>query len=328
MKKLIFFLLALSQVAVASEIDSFSRRYEPLEDSSPIINKNANRFLKEAAERANGISSCNEVDLFKEIRKDYNIILRKGNFINYIVQSPEVPKHTIARKESIFKYHKITDGYLLARPAADMDGIGMGTTMNFNGVYIGSDKFEHMFGQGYHYYRRFYKKGYSLKRVLLIGNVNERLHLGGNRIATGVYTFADLVANFQGMRFYNHILQKKEDLLGENLGPYLECQEGKWVQVKEVDFRNYIDEAFDEGINCAAVITKHGHQGVKKALAELAEKDPSNVYTCPVDSARLQQVKGRYNLPIGGFFFKKNLIDYIFNPWDEMTQYKPGWILW
>src|SRR5690554_548925 len=138
MKNALLFLLLLPLGINASEIDSFTRRYEPLDDSSAIINKRTNEYLQEAIKRSNAQGTCHKETLYKEIRKDFNIILNKGTFIQEIVSSDQIPKHIISRTDSIFKYHKITDGYLLARPAADMDGIGIGTTMNFNGNYIGS----------------------------------------------------------------------------------------------------------------------------------------------------------------------------------------------
>lgn len=325
MNKMILLGLALSMGASASEIDSYTLRYEPLEDARLIINQRANDYLRDAIVRVNQKSVCKKDDLYTEIRKDFNIILRKGNFINEIVSSAVIPKHQIARSESIFKYHKITDGYLLARPAADMDGIGIGTTMNFDGHYIGSDKFEHMFGQGYHYFKRFYYKGFTLKRVLYVGMANERLHLGGNPIATGVYTPADLVANFQGMRFWNDLLVEGPDLLNENLGPYITCVDNQWKLVKEVDFRNYIDAGFDEAYNCAMVVTKNGYQGVKRALSELSAKDPQNQYVCPLDVNEIKNVRRKYEVTIGGYL-GGTIADYLFNPWYDLVQYK--WFWW
>ncbi len=325
MNKMILLGLALSMGASASEIDSYTLRYEPLEDARSIINQRANDYLRDAIVRVNQKSVCKKDDLYTEIRKDFNIILRKGNFINEIVSSTDIPKHQISRSDSIFKYHKITDGYLLARPAADMDGIGIGTTMNFDGHYIGSDKFEHMFGQGYHYFKRFYYKGFTLKRVLYVGMANERLHLGGNPIATGVFTPADLVANFQGMRFWNDLLVEGPDLLNENLGPYISCVDDQWKLVKEVDFRNYIDAGFDEAYNCAMVVTKNGYQGVKRALSELSAKDPQNQYVCPLDVNEIKNVRRKYEVTIGGYF-GGTIADYLFNPWYDLVQYK--WFWW
>ncbi|HLT23317.1 MAG TPA: hypothetical protein VKZ84_07735 [Bacteriovoracaceae bacterium] len=326
MKNLIIFGLIFCSSLEASEIDSFTRRYEPLEDSSQIINKRTNEYLNAAIERANGKGKCHKEVLYQEIRKDFNIILNKGNFIQEIVSSDDIPKHVISRSDSIFKYHQITDGYLLARPAADMDGIGIGTTMNFNGHYIGSDKFEHMWGQGYHYFRRFYYKGFTIKRVLYVGLANERLHLGGNPIATGVYTPADLVANFQGMRFWNHLLNEGPDLLGEELGPYISCVDNSWKLIKEVDFRDYIDAGFDEAYNCSMLVTKNGLRGVKRSLSELNQKDPHNLYTCPLDLDEITQVRKKYEVPIGGLT-GGTMADYLFNPWLEILEYKLFWWL-
>jgi hypothetical protein len=320
---LCLFILTITQVSVVlgSEIDSFTRRYETLEDASEIINLRANTLLVESVERANQGPNCNYEKLYKEIRKDFNIILRNSKFINYIVQSPDISRHKIDRKNSIYKNHGIFDGYLLARPAADRDGIGMGMTMNFNGSYIGTDKFEHMFGQGFNYFQKYYQKGETLRRTLRIGIANERFILGGNRFATGVFTFADLVANFQGMRFWNHILQKREDLLGENLGPYVSCKDNKWMVVKQIDFKNYVDDGFDEAINCSAIISSKGLKGVQNSLHELSERFPEHTFTCPLEAEKLNMAKTRYNIEMGG----KKISEYLFNPWDSLTKYKAFW---
>ena len=105
---------------------------------------------------------------------------------------------------------------------------------------IGSDKIEHFFGRGYVYFNKFYNKKKSIEKIHGYGYYLERYQLGATM--TGVYSYADLVANFNGMRFWNHILQAESDILGEDLGPYVRCYEGKWEQIKDVnwlDYRNY-----------------------------------------------------------------------------------------
>ena len=50
---------------------------------------------------------------------------------------------------------------------------------------------------------------------------------------TGVMSYGDLAANFNGMRFWNHILGKRKDILNQDLGPYVKCKDRKWVVNKK-----------------------------------------------------------------------------------------------
>ena len=91
-----------------------------------------------------------------------------------------------------------------------------------------------MFGMGFTYFTKHYQKGKDIKDVLSYGIALEKTILGGNVFATGVFSYGDLSANFNGMRFWNHVLQKNDDILGSehNLGPYVTCSADKW-QVNE-----------------------------------------------------------------------------------------------
>ena len=157
MKNLLFApLITFSVLAAnASEIDSFTLRSQTLPDASAIVNQKSNELLNAAIARANQGIPCNEIQFINELRKEFNNH-SKGTLAKFIIATNEIPKYTISRSQSIYKYHKVSDGYLLAKKSADESGTGMGTVMNFNGHYIGSDKFEHMFGQGYFYYNDYY----------------------------------------------------------------------------------------------------------------------------------------------------------------------------
>ncbi|MBU1168399.1 MAG: hypothetical protein KKD44_02435 [Proteobacteria bacterium] len=54
-----------------------------------------------------------------------------------------------------------------------------------------------------------------------------------------------------GMRFYNAIIGEDEDPLGPDLMPeaYVKCLNKKWERVKDFDWRDYVDAAWDEGVN-------------------------------------------------------------------------------
>lgn len=316
MKRLLLIpiILFLFLAAKASEIDSFTLRTQILPDASAIVNQKANELLNVAIQRANRGIPCNEIQFYLKLREEFNNH-SKGTLAKYIIATSDFQKHIIARSQSIYKYHTASDGYLLARRSADESGTGMGTTMFFNGHYIGSDKFEHMFGQGFFYFNDFYNNDEPLEMVLIKGISRERLQLGGNRFATGVFSYSDLVANFNGMRFWNAILQKNEDVLGQNPGPYVACENKVWVQKKQIDFRHYVDAAFDEGMHCAAFATQGGYQGVMKSLSELN-------LSCPVDPRQVEALKSKYDVPIEG---GKKLKQFILNPTNTTHQYKSGW---
>ena len=314
---------SFSNFAVASEIDSFTRRFEPLENSAPVINAKVNEFIAGAIERANSVGrGCDEDTLYDEIKKDLDILLFRGPLILYLVDSPGVAKHTLAREESIYKYFRMDDGFLLVFPLVDALGVGMGVTFNFNGVYVGSDKFEHIFGPGNTYFDSVYRKKEDLATVLYNGMIEEYIFRGG--CTTGVYSYADLFAGFTGMRFWNHILQQYPDILGEDIGPYVQCQANRWVPVKDIDLGFYINPGFDEGYNCSSLMTTDGLNGVKKALAELNAQHGTDRYKCPLDADVIDQLYAKYRIPL----VSNNaytVADFIFNPARIINKYNKYW---
>lgn len=303
MRKLttIAMLSVLSIGTFGAEVDQFTKRNDPLLDSSQILNAKANEYVQKSLKVLNESSiNCStleaEKNLYKELRK-YFANHTKGELTIYALKSDDVQKRKLKIQDSVFRDWTIFDGYLLGKPSANNSDLALGPLVRMNDVVIGTDKLEHLFGRGFSYFTNYYLKGKSLKRTLKSGVFGEKTIYGGNKIATGVFSYADLSANFNGMRFWNHMLQKREDVMGDNFGPYIICSNGKgWEQVKEIDFTHYFDASHDEAINCSKFPTKKTAKKYANVVKELAAEKTHfvGIEGCPIDPNALEAMKQKY----------------------------------
>ncbi len=298
-KKTLFSLFIISSIAGA-EIDSFTTRFYPLEDMTVEINEVANRYLKIGIKNANlkdhkKGKHCSKKYLYKQLRKLFrNHVF--GEFTNAINNDPSIDRHTIPFHHSIFRkfypWESIIQGGLsrIKDPSAKLYKV--------NGVFIGSDKFEHFLGSGFDYFQNVYLKGKSLASVLKKGHKIEGGIMGST--TTGVYAWADIVANYNGMRFWNQMLMTGEDLLDPNfkVGPYISCGQDGWQAANPIDFSDYVDDAFDEGINCSWFRTKSLTRKIKYQMKRISIKTGKTV-TCPMDPQKLKDMVDKYkDLPV------------------------------
>src|SRR5690606_31300933 len=134
--------------------------------------------------------------------------------------------------------------------------LAMSAIINLGGHKIGVDKLEHLFDRGYAYFEEHYLNKKGIEETLINGVWWEKALYGGKKWGTGVFSYGDLAANFNGMRFWNDILGKNRDVLGESIDPYILCHDNKWIQINQVDITHYIDASYDEAINCSKFTTK------------------------------------------------------------------------
>ncbi len=267
------FILASLSMLQAAEVDHYTSQEKNIDNALDILNDRANLYIKRAVLRANVQGNgCNEESLYKEL-KFYFANHSKGQFSKDLLYDASIPKQVLPLESSVYKNWSVWNGYLLGREKAKDSPLALGPIVRLDDYIIGTDKFEHMFGMGNQYFERYYKKGKSLTSILKRGVFLEKTILGGNILATGVFSYADLSANFNGMRFWNHMLQKSDDILGPqyNEGPYIRCIDNQWVQNIDLDFANYIDLSMDESINCSKFATKSANRKFKKTIKSLNE---------------------------------------------------------
>lgn len=283
-------LLAIaSQTVLSAETDTFTLRDEPLEDSSEIINERANFYLGNSIKAANSKNEgCTEDQLYVEIRKYFNNHT-KGQLAIDILKDGSIPKRTVKLSESVYRSWRPWDGLGMGLTLAKKSGLTVSPVIKFGSELIGTDKFEHFFGQGFYYFSDNYLEEKGAIKATKVGIFKEKTILGGNKVGNGVFSYGDLAANFNGMRFWNHVLQLRDDVLGadHNIGPYVNCENNKWVQVKKIDFRDYIDSSMDESINCS----KFPAQATADRFADQVQQLGMS---CPVDPKKLDELAIKY----------------------------------
>ncbi len=295
---------------MAAEADHFSTLNILLEDAAPILNQKTNQYLEDSIKEFNLHESCSQ-DTQTE-KKFYQLLRRsfanhsKGQLVKDVLYGNEIPKHVIPLKESIYQDWSIRDGFLLGRKKASQSPLALAPLIRLNRQVISTDKLEHLFGMGFKYFNQHYIRNKSLIKVLRKGILLEKTALGGNILATGVFSYADLSANFNGMRFWNHLFNYRHDILGAqyNLGPFVKCEDGQLKKIKDLDLSLYFDASMDESINCSKFATQSGLAKFKQGLKNL------NIRACESPDQRLIDLLPKYNIPLTT---TTRLSDWIFN---------------
>lgn len=282
--------------AHGAEVDNFTSKHLNLPDRAHELNDLANRYLDNAIVAVNNAGlGCNEEVLFQGLKQVF-ANHSQSLFVKDILAQTHFPVMYLKRNDSVYREWKAYDGYILASNRASMSDLALSPLIKIGDRDVGVDKLEHMFGMGHKYYRAYYGKNTSIDKVLSNGILWEKTLLGGNMFATGVFSYADLSANFNGMRFWNNMLLKNDDILGSqyNRGPYVQCAGNQWVvnKSKPIDFKDYVDESFDESVNCSKMATRDGR---KKFAKQIQSEQFNDVVKCEENKELLQALSDKYS---------------------------------
>jgi hypothetical protein len=142
-----------------------------------------------------------------------------------------------------------------------IDYLTISPTVNLYDAQFGTDKIAHVFQQGYSYYK-IYKRGLAngltpdeaTRKAVRWGKMTERTFYG--TLISGVYSNADLCANFVGMKFYLNLIQAIK-IGNETKSAVLLLENGFWTFNENVDLRetlikpflsNHLNEALNPSI--------------------------------------------------------------------------------
>jgi hypothetical protein len=210
----------------AYETDQYLAQFSTIEDSTKHADKLVNDVIKDVASRWEG--KKDEYRFTQEVQR----VLWKRQMERWLNENPKVDKYE-NYKESVFTGVGYFDS-----PAVSLKGLA--PTVSIGGTKLGTDKFSHFFGMGGWYYEEVRHLKKQEDEVLKLGIDHEEGTQG--EVTTGVYSNADLVANYEGMQFFKSI--SEDGISGK---PSIITWEGdKPVFQRPFTFSDHINDYWDE----------------------------------------------------------------------------------
>ncbi|WP_148059364.1 hypothetical protein [Sinobacterium caligoides] len=272
---------------LAAEIDSFSARDAYPSDALSAINSELNRRFNNALKQANKAPSCQPKILYDALR--YHLAgeqdkLVGNDIVSQLGQLPNIPTVLVQRKTSVYRDIPIWSGI-------DLYTGGLGATMRIDNFVIGTDKIGHFLAQGWQYFAETQVQHKGLDEMMHWGEQTEDSYYGF--WTTGIYSHADLTANFNGYRFWQRIIAPVSDPLHQFHTPYLACENGQWVKQRNIDMADYIDGAWDEGNNCLEFSSQSIKKSVEENIALLSAHNKQQL-NCPIQPQSCQHAVDKY----------------------------------
>jgi hypothetical protein len=252
-------------LAEAMETDQFMTFGIELADASEQLNRFVNDTATERLARINQRSEARRADLpctkvaryiLRGFRKPlYSRVAHWGNTAPGIER---FPSKDVPRSE----YYRAS---ILGVPFYSHFNIPLGRTVNINGVYLGTDKLGHFLSFGARYYKQYLHRradGLSSEAATMStiewGLRLEKGIVGG--WTTGITSFADLEANYQGLLFARSLC---EGGAGARL---FRDKDYRWHLDAPIDVVRYINPDWDESFN-TNVYARHRWRKIRARIA-------------------------------------------------------------
>ena len=252
MRIFITLIIFFSISAQALETDNYLAWTTDIKDSSKKINLFLEQEIKSALAELNSESFSQDcVQVTRHIASRFRARFVHDNPIELWLlknlEREEFFPHTIDHvEESIYR---IPHRFYLPE-------FGLAPNIRVNGVNFGMDKLTHWSSTGRHYFNVFLigKKldDSDLEATLraIDYGILDELTLHGFW-ASGVFSFADLEANYQGFLFYKKLcLNKKESYLKQS-------SSGEWGLIKSPKIEDYVNPDWDETFNTSYLEEKN-----------------------------------------------------------------------
>ena len=226
--------LITASPARAYESDQYMNRTQPVADSLAVMDQQVNEAIDVILARQRPPET--RLALARAIYHEIGGLYWADKIERWAARSPEVEKYDQTRHRSIYRSMPLW--------ATRVNFLfGVGRSFRVNNVMVGSDKFGHFVSQGYKYFKR-EQKGRSRQWILGWGAFAERWIYG--QFTTGVYSNADLVANYEGWRFYRSLFLD-EEIPGKPA--IVRKVDGRYVRQREFTWADHITPYWDEALN-------------------------------------------------------------------------------
>ena len=230
----LFLLITAPSPGGAYETDQFNNRLQPIADSSALMNRQVTLAI------ANSITSWQGPrDDMKVVNGIYNKIGGRhwvDKLERFAMHSVDIAKLDTPSHDSIYSGHPIWATRVAAL-------FGVGPTLRINDTLVGTDKFGHFLSQGRKFYRRWLKVE-NESRAAEQSAFTERALFG--QMSTGSYSNADLVANYEGYRFYRSLF---EDNIIDGKPAILSWENDHWIMQRPFEWADHINDYWDEALN-------------------------------------------------------------------------------
>jgi len=231
---LIVALVLAPQFCRAYETDQLSNRLSPISDSLEPLNEQVNLSIEKAVSKWRG--KRNDRMMVNKIYHDIGGLHWVDKIERWAWNSDEVERLQPTRRNSIYSGHPPW--------AVRFAGLfGVGPTIKIDGQLIGSDKLGHFLSQGRKFYFR-YLNYLDEEKVAGYSAYTERALFG--QLTTGSYSNADLVANYEGFRFYLSLFN--DDVI-PGKPAILAWHEDHWVIQREFTWADHVNAYWDEALN-------------------------------------------------------------------------------
>lgn len=288
-------LLASAWAATAAEIDSVTSREIRLSDSTATIERRLNEALRVGVERANARGEvCDESVLYAELRHVF-----ASPFIGHVIAESlnadeDLDSRRVLRVDSIYRDLGLLD-------AVSVHWKDLSAVVRVGDTLMGVDKIGHFVVEGWEYFETADLEGEGIDAAMTWGEGAEDTYFG--RYTTGVRSYADLVANVEGMRFWQNVVGRFDRPIPGGRGlrrPLVRCGrrfglfgERRWRVTHAIDLRDYVTPAWDEGVNCCSYRNAEIEALVVARITELSDAAGRDL-SCPVDPSACVKARERY----------------------------------
>jgi len=226
--------VVVAHTAIAYETDQHTNRDKAIADATEVLNREVNAAI--AGITVEWRQGRDELAVVDAIYHKIGGLHWVDRLERWAMKSPEVERLQTARYGSVFAGKPVWATRVTSL-------FGTGRTIRVNNQLIGTDKIGHFISQGRKYYRRYRKSG-SEEQAAERAAFTERAIFG--RMSNGVYSNADLVANYEGHRFYRSLF---EDGIIPGKAAILRWENDGWAIQRGFDWADHVNAYWDEALN-------------------------------------------------------------------------------